>query len=200
MVRTTTELMPLLASLVVAAPGWAFEPCAAVSGDTLRCGGQVVRVRGIEAARPGTEHGDLAFQALRRKVREGRVRLEPIAFALGTHSRVAGPALIANVYVSEVRIAQRHIGPLPPVDVTDCDVVGANSLRCGSELLRIRGIAAGGSSQKSQAAARARLARIMQSGEVKFVRWARDHYGRVPVDLYIDGARVRCGVRPSAPC
>ena len=44
MVRTTTELVPLLASLLVSAPvgGWALEPCYAVAGDTLRCGAQRV--------------------------------------------------------------------------------------------------------------------------------------------------------------
>ena len=215
MVRTTMELVPLLASVLVSAPGgaiyhqpgWAFEPCHAVAGDTLRCGKQVVRVRGVEADPPGTEAGGRALDKLQRKIMEGRVRIEPVAVSVTSRHPAAapgqpgatasGPALVANVYVSEARLTQRHIGDLPAVDVTDCDVLDANSLKCGTELLRIRGISAAGKSAAALTRARQWLETFMQSGEVKLVRHARDHYGRVIVELYVDGSRVRCGVRNS---
>lgn len=213
MVGTTTELVPLLASLFVAAPGWAFEPCAAIAGDTLRCGTQVVRVRGIEAAPLDTDAGVQALERLQRRMMSGRVRIEPVAVDLSSGrssatarrsaastagnpspARAAGPVLVANVYVSEVRITQRHVGELPAVDITECDVVGANSLRCGTELLLVRGVSSG-KSAAALARVRAWLQNILQSSEVKFVRLARDHYGRIPVDLYVDGERVRCNSR-----
>ena len=193
MVRTTTELVPLLASLLVSAPGWAFEPCHAVAGDTLRCGSQLVRLRGTEAGPPDTESGGQALDKLQRKVMSGRVRIEPVAVGRAPHAVAsAGHALVANVYVSEVRLTQRHIGDLPPVDVTDCEVLDGNSLQCGAERLHIRGVSAAGKSAAARERARNWLETILQSQNWKLVRHARDHYGRVVVELYVDNSRVRC--------
>lgn len=102
--RTTIELMPLLASALISAPSWALEACVAVDGDTLRCGHQLVRVRGLFAPEIGEPGAERAKERLQNVIGSGRVRLDPRAY--DRHGR-----LIADVYVSEVRIRQRHIGP-----------------------------------------------------------------------------------------
>ncbi len=183
--RTTIELVPLLASLLVSAPTWALEPCHAVAGDALQCGTKRIHVRGLDAPRPGTAAGERAQERLQRAVMAGPVRLEAIS---GGHGR----GLVANVYVNEVRLRQKDIGPRPEIDASACKVVDGDSLRCGLDPVRVRGVyAAEKKDTAAHARARDRLERVMQSGEVKLVSRARDRYGRIVADLYVDGRRIR---------
>jgi endonuclease YncB( thermonuclease family) len=102
--RTTLELVPLLASALISAPSWALEACVAVDGDTLRCGHQLVRLAGIHAAERGTPEGEKAFERMQDILRSGRVRLQ--GRATDRYGR-----LVADLYVNEVKIQQRHVGP-----------------------------------------------------------------------------------------
>jgi hypothetical protein len=101
--RTTIELMPLLSSLLVAAPAWALEPCHAIGTALLRCGHHEVIVRGVRAVAPRKD-GSTDTELLQRVVASGRVRIH--ARSMDRRGR-----LIADVYVNEVLIRQRLIGP-----------------------------------------------------------------------------------------
>jgi hypothetical protein len=192
MVRTTSELVPLLASVLVSAPFLpsSLDGCYAVAGDTLRCGSQLVRVRGAESPPLDTEAGGLAKDRLQRKVMEGRVKIEPYS--------ARGGVVRANVYVSGVHIWQRHIGDPPKVDATACQVLDDRTLKCGREVVILRNIHANGKSPSVVERARQWLEQVMRSGEVKLVRSNRDHYGRVIADLYVENQRIRCG-SPRSP-
>lgn len=183
--RTTVELVPLLASLLISAPTWALEPCAAASGDTLQCGRDLIRVRGLNAPQRGEPGADEARESLQRIVSSGRVRLEP-------RSHDGRGRLVADLYVSEVRIRQQRVGDFrPPIEASSCSVVDGDTLRCGRERVRIRGVYAGERGERGAQAARARLERVIASGELRLVRRAFDRYGRTVADLYVDGRRIR---------
>jgi hypothetical protein len=101
--RTTIELMPLLSSLLVAAPAWALEPCYAIGPALLRCGHDEVIVRGVRPVAPRSD-GTTDTELLQRVVSSGRVRIQ--ARSMDRNGR-----LLADVYVNEVLIRQRQIGP-----------------------------------------------------------------------------------------
>lgn len=173
--RTTIELVPLLASLLVSAPTWALEPCHAVSGAALQCGRERVRVRGISAPERGEALAEQARENLQRVVMSGEARLDPRA--RDRHGRV-----VADLYVGEVRIRQKHVGGdlRAPIDAASCSVLDGDTLRCGHERVRVRGVYSAERGEKGAAAA-----------QPKLVRRANDRYGRTVADLYVDGRRIR---------
>jgi endonuclease YncB( thermonuclease family) len=189
--RTTLELVPLLASLLVAAPTWALEPCYAVAGATLQCGRREIRVRGVVAAPIGTPAGDAARERLQERIGTNTLRM-------AARSADAAGLVAADVYVGGkgysaggALVRQRHVGPRPEIDASSCRVVDGDSLTCGRERVRISGIRAAERGEAGHARARERLERITQSGQVRLVPRAHDRYGRTVADLYVDGRRIR---------
>jgi len=71
-----------------------------------------------------------------------------------------------------------------------CRAVDGDTIRCGSERIRLRQIYAPEMSEPGGADARARLQRRLEEGEVRLERHGRDRYGRTRADVYIDGTRI----------
>ncbi|MFN7753427.1 MAG: thermonuclease family protein [Pseudomonadota bacterium] len=71
-----------------------------------------------------------------------------------------------------------------------CRAVDGDTIRCGSERIRLRGVYAPEMSEPGGAEARARLQRRLDEGEVRLDRRGRDRYGRTRADVYVGGARI----------
>lgn len=71
-----------------------------------------------------------------------------------------------------------------------CRAIDGDTLRCGSERVRLRSVHAPELHEPGGAAARARLAALIASGEVRLVRRGRDRYGRTLADVYVGERRI----------
>ena len=78
--------------------------CQAIDGDTVQCGPDRIRLRGVYAVEKGSQGGAQARENLQRKLDSGEVRVVPKA--KDTYGRT-----VADVYVNNRKIAQSDIGP-----------------------------------------------------------------------------------------
>jgi micrococcal nuclease len=90
--------------LLAGTDAWAEPRCRAVDGDTIRCGAERIRLRGVYAPELGEPGGAEARVRLQRRLDEGEVRLE-------RHGRDRYGRTRADVYAGGARIEQRDIGP-----------------------------------------------------------------------------------------
>jgi endonuclease YncB( thermonuclease family) len=72
-----------------------------------------------------------------------------------------------------------------------CRAIDGDTLICGRERVRVRGVYAAERGQPGGLEARDRLARLIRSGDLQLVRRAHDRYGRTIADVYVDGKRIR---------
>ena len=81
--------------------------------------------------------------------------------------------------------------PAPAADqLYGCRAIDGDTLRCGAERIRLRAIHAPELHEPGGAAARARLAALIASGEVRLVRHGRDRWGRTRADVWVGGRRI----------
>jgi len=71
-----------------------------------------------------------------------------------------------------------------------CRAVDGDTLRCGSERIRLRGVYAPELAEPGGPEARARLQRRLEEGEIRLDRHGRDRYGRTRADVYVGGSRI----------
>ena len=71
-----------------------------------------------------------------------------------------------------------------------CRAVDGDTIRCGSERIRLRGVYAPELAEPGGAEARTRLQRRLDEGEVRLDRHGRDRYGRTRADVYVGGSRI----------
>lgn len=106
MTATRTAALALAAAVILGA--WSADAqaarCRAIDGDTLACGTERVRLRGIQAPERGEPGAAEATRRLDGKVRGQRVTLV-------RHGKDRFGRTRADVYVRGSRIEQRHIGP-----------------------------------------------------------------------------------------
>lgn len=88
-----------LATLLGAAATFAGEWCTAIDGATLRCGGERIRVEGLEAPQLGEPGGEQARERLQRRIRSGEVVVQRGGVDRFGRTR-------ARVYVNGDRITQ----------------------------------------------------------------------------------------------
>ncbi|MGC4096900.1 MAG: thermonuclease family protein [Nitrospira sp.] len=74
----------------------------AVDGDTIRVGGERVRLRGIDTPEMSEFEGPAAKRRLEELLRSGSIRIVP-------HGRDVYDRLIADVFVNEQNVAQTLI-------------------------------------------------------------------------------------------
>lgn len=74
----------------------------AVDGDTIRVGGERIRLRGIDTPEMSELQGPAAKQRLKELLRSGPIRIEP-------HGRDVYNRLIADVFVNEQNVAETLI-------------------------------------------------------------------------------------------
>ena len=88
-----------VAFLLGAAAVFAGEWCTAIDGTTLRCGGERVKVEGIQAPQLGEPGGEQARERLQRRIRSGEVVVQ--RGGVDKYGRT-----LARVYVNGDRITQ----------------------------------------------------------------------------------------------
>ncbi len=71
-----------------------------------------------------------------------------------------------------------------------CRAVDGDSLRCGRERIRLYDVYAAELNEPGGREARAKLRRLISSGELRIVRRGRDRYGRTLADLYVNGHKI----------
>jgi endonuclease YncB( thermonuclease family) len=71
-----------------------------------------------------------------------------------------------------------------------CSALDGSTLQCGRERVRVEGLSAPGRNEPGGPAARQRLQRVLQSGEIVVQRKARDKYGRTLARVYVNGNRI----------
>jgi endonuclease YncB( thermonuclease family) len=98
---TARPIFTLLAATFVCAAA-AGERCTALSGDTLRCGRERVRVEGLDAPAASAPGGEQARQRLQRRIRAGEVVIERRGW--DKHGRILG-----RVYVDGNRVSQTDV-------------------------------------------------------------------------------------------
>jgi micrococcal nuclease len=80
-----------------------------------------------------------------------------------------------------------------------CAAIDGDTLRCGSERVRIEGVHAPELSEPGGQEARQRLQKRIQSGELVIQRGGRDKYGRTLGRVYVNGSRItQIDVSPKA--
>lgn len=88
---------------------------------------------------------------------------------------------------------------LPAWAGEDCRAIDGDTLRCGRERVRIKGIYAPELREPGGREARQRLQERLQAGELRIERAGRDRYGRSVGTLYINGTQLRQGdISPKA--
>lgn len=84
-----------------------------------------------------------------------------------------------------------------------CIVIDGDTIRCGSERVRLSGIDAPETSacrpgrrcvEGNGLAARAALGKLIEGRELRLVRLGRDRYGRTIAAVYADGRNVACAM------
>ncbi|WP_175304705.1 thermonuclease family protein [Candidatus Nitrospira nitrificans] len=70
-----------------------------VDGDTIRVGGERIRLRGIDTPELSELQGPAAKQRLEELLRSGAIRIEP-------HGRDVYNRLLADVFVNEQNVAE----------------------------------------------------------------------------------------------
>jgi endonuclease YncB( thermonuclease family) len=91
-------------SLLLAATAWAGERCVALDGDTLRCGGERVRVDGVYAPQLNEPGGQQARQRLQQRIQSGEVIIE-------RKGRDKYGRTLGRLYVNGNRITQTDVSP-----------------------------------------------------------------------------------------
>lgn len=99
---TMRALPAILALLTLQA--WAGEQCRAIDGDTLRCGSERVRLRGVYAPELKEPGGQEARQRLQQRIDGGDVRIE-------RRGRDRYRRTLGTVYVNGQRVQQGDISP-----------------------------------------------------------------------------------------
>jgi micrococcal nuclease len=74
--------------------------------------------------------------------------------------------------------------------VAACKAVDGDTVRCGKERIRLKGVYAPERHETGGAAAKRSLQRRLDSGQVYVHRYGKDHYGRTVGDVYVNGRRV----------
>lgn len=100
--RVLTSLVFLLAALGAADTG-AQTQCRAIDGDTLRCGQERIRLRGIYTPEIGEPGGFAAKDRLQRRLEAGEIRIE-------RNGRDRYGRTLGHVYVNGARITQSDVG------------------------------------------------------------------------------------------
>jgi endonuclease YncB( thermonuclease family) len=100
-IRTTLVLL----AVTLGGSASAGERCYAISGDTLRCGRERVRVEGIDAPGMRAPGGQQARQRLQRRIEAGEVVIQ--RRGRDKHGRTLG-----RVYVSGDRVSQMDVSGL----------------------------------------------------------------------------------------
>lgn len=83
------------------------------------------------------------------------------------------------------RISGRRIPTSQPIHIIDGD-----TLRMGSERIRLRGIDTPELSEPGGQAARLRLEQLLQEGPIRIVPHGQDVYGRTVADVFVNGRNV----------
>jgi micrococcal nuclease len=91
-------------SLFLAATVWAGERCVAIDGDTLRCGGERVRVDGVHAPELNEPGGQQARRRLQQRIQSGEVVIE-------RKGRDKYGRTLGRLYVNGNRITQTDVSP-----------------------------------------------------------------------------------------
>jgi endonuclease YncB( thermonuclease family) len=91
-------------SLLLAATVWAGEYCVAIDGDTLRCGGERVRVDGVHAPQLSEPGGQQARQRLQQRIQSGEVIIQ-------RKGRDKYGRTLGRLYVNGNRITQTDVSP-----------------------------------------------------------------------------------------
>jgi endonuclease YncB( thermonuclease family) len=95
------KALPILA-LLLTFPAWAGEQCRAIDGDTLRCGSERVRLKGIYAPELREAGGPEAKQRLQQRIQTGDVRIDRTG-----HDRYGRS--VGTVHVNGQRVQQGDI-------------------------------------------------------------------------------------------
>ncbi len=69
-------------------------------------------------------------------------------------------------------------------------IIDGDTLRMGSERIRLRGIDAPELNEPGGQAARQRLEQLLRQGSVRVVPYGQDVYGRTMADVFVDGRNV----------
>lgn len=75
-------------------------------------------------------------------------------------------------------------------DTFRCRAIDGDTLHCGAERVRLRGIHAPELREPGGVEARDRLARLVAGAEVRLVRHGRDRWGRTRADVWVGGRRI----------
>lgn len=105
-----------------------------------------------------------------RRLPKGRYKLTP-------YQKHAAPSSLG-------RISGRRI-PSQPIYTIDGDTV-----RMGSERIRLRGIDTPELNEPGGQAARQRLEQLLKEGPIRIVPYGQDVYGRMVADVFVDGRNV----------
>ena len=97
----TSGLLALLAGASTLAYGQA--RCYAIDGDTMQCGQERVRLRGVYAAEKDAGSGAAARHRLQQRIDAGNIRIE-------RHGRDQYGRTVADVYAGGRKISQADIG------------------------------------------------------------------------------------------
>lgn len=81
--------------------------------------------------------------------------------------------------------------PAPVEAATRCKAIDGDTIRCGRERIRLRGVHAAERGEAGAEAQRRALQRQLDSGEVKIRRRGKDDYGRTLGDVYVNDRKVR---------
>lgn len=73
---------------------------------------------------------------------------------------------------------------------SSCRAIDGDTVQCGKERVRLRGVYAAEKSGPGGEQARANLQRKLHSGEVRVARRGKDKYGRTLGDVYVSGRKV----------
>lgn len=80
---------------------------------------------------------------------------------------------------------------LPAWAGEDCRAIDGDTLRCGRERVRLKGVYTPELKEPGGAEARQRLQQRIQGGELRIERSGRDHYGRSVGSAYVNGRRIQ---------
>jgi micrococcal nuclease len=106
-----------------------------------------------------------------RRLPKGRYKLTP-------YQKHAAPSSFG-------RISGRRIPTSQPIYTIDGDTV-----RMGSERIRLRGIDTPELHEPGGQAARQRLEQLLKEGPIRIVPYGQDVYGRTVADVFVDGRNV----------